>query len=181
MRLTRRIVVGLTVVLALSGLTAASAQAQHQDTILNRVLRHNSYTGEFDTLIAAVLCADPALIDVLDGGADLTVFLPTDYAFSQIGLDPQNVCEIDEETLTDILLYHATPGYRTLQSLTKARFVPMANGLDTVASTSYYRYKNRWYPQFFINEAQILNHAVPVYRGRIFVINGVLLPFTPTN
>ena len=132
MRLTRRIVVGLTVMVALSGLTAASAQAQYQDTILNRVLRYNSYTGEFDTLIAAVLCADPALIDVLDGGADLTVFLPTDYAFSRIGLNPQNVCEIDEETLTDILLYHATPGYRSLQSLTQARFVPMANGLDTV-------------------------------------------------
>ncbi len=172
---TRRALLVLTLAGVFTTLTAATSHAQYKDTILNRVLRYNAQTGEFDTLIAAVLCADPALIDVLDGGAVLTIFLPTDSAFSQLGLDPETVCELDQETLTDILLYHATPGLRTLQSLTNEQFVEMANGLDTQFFVQYYQYKKKWYPRIFINDAQILNHAIPVYQGYIFVINQVLL------
>jgi uncharacterized surface protein with fasciclin (FAS1) repeats len=180
-RITRRALLVLTLAGVFTTLPAATSHAQSQDTILNRVLRYNAQTGEFDTLIAAVLCADPALIDVLDGGAALTVFLPTDAAFAQLGLDPQTVCELDQETLTDILLYHVTPGLRSLHSLTNERLVEMANGLDTEFFVQYYQHKKRWYPRVFINDAQILNHAVPVYRGYIFVINQVLLPFTPAS
>ncbi len=67
--------------------------------------------GTFKTLLAAVGCADPAVGKALMSGRQLTVFAPTDAAFSKLGLTPDNVCTaLPKAKLTKILLYHVVSG-----------------------------------------------------------------------
>lgn len=46
-----------------------------------------TYAGYFDTLIAGVLAADPAVAATLSGNGQHAVFAPTDDAFARLGLD----------------------------------------------------------------------------------------------
>jgi len=64
------------------------------------------FAGQFDTLIAAVLAADPAVVQRLTAKRQSTVFAPTDGAFEALGLTPANIGTLDEGALTQILLYH---------------------------------------------------------------------------
>jgi uncharacterized surface protein with fasciclin (FAS1) repeats len=67
--------------------------------------------GSFKTLLAAVACADPAVGKALTGKGKLTVFAPTDAAFSAAGLTAENICTtVPKAKLTKILLYHVLPG-----------------------------------------------------------------------
>ena len=67
--------------------------------------------GNFKTLLAAVGCADPAVGKAITSGKQLTVFAPTDAAFSAAGLTPANVCTaLPKAKLTKILLYHVVSG-----------------------------------------------------------------------
>jgi uncharacterized surface protein with fasciclin (FAS1) repeats len=71
------------------------------------------FAGQFDTLIAAVLAADPAVLATLTGNGQHTVFAPTDDAFAALGLDETNIgTELPQDVLTQILLYHVAPGRR---------------------------------------------------------------------
>ena len=70
------------------------------------------YEGAFDTLVAAVLAADPAVLETLTGKGQFTVFAPTDDAFEALGLTPENVGGLDQGALTNILLYHVAKGRR---------------------------------------------------------------------
>ncbi|WP_169976856.1 fasciclin domain-containing protein [Tautonia rosea] len=157
------------------GLAAAPARVNAQ-TILERVVNYNIHTGEFDTLIAAVLAADPMILDALSGPGPLTVFLPTDAAFFQIGLTPENVGQIGRETLTEILLYHATTGARPLHDLFAQRNVMMLNG-----GMTYFSIRRPWphHLWVYINDSRILNHAVLTSNGAIYIIDQVLLPMQP--
>ena len=68
---------------------------------------------EFTILLAAVLAADPAVVETLsDPAQDLTVFAPTDAAFEAaleaLGLTAEEL--LANEGLTGILLYHVMSG-----------------------------------------------------------------------
>ena len=73
------------------GLLSAGAHAEGPQggpnkgpTIVDVAIGINSegpYKGMFDILIAAVLAADPAVVETLDGRGQHTVFAPTDAAF----------------------------------------------------------------------------------------------------
>ena len=68
--------------------------------------------GEFKTLVAAVLAADPAVVATLSEQRQLTVFALTDAAFAKLGLNAGNVGTLPKAALTQILLYHVAPGAR---------------------------------------------------------------------
>jgi len=84
--------------------------------------------GQFDTLIAAVLVADPAVLETLSGYGQRTVFAPTDDAFAALGLDESNVGDLDQTVLTQILLYHVAPGRRAAVSVTRKNRIRMLFG-----------------------------------------------------
>lgn len=84
--------------------------------------------GLFDTLIAAVLVADPAVLGTLSSYGQHTVFAPTDDAFAALGLDESNVGDLDQTVLTQILLYHVSPGRRAANSVTNKRRIRMLFG-----------------------------------------------------
>lgn len=80
----------------------------------------------FDTLVAALSCT--GLVDALNGKGQFTVFAPTDNAFASLGLNPDNVCTIPSDALSDILLYHVTQGRRISRSVLAANSYQMLNG-----------------------------------------------------
>lgn len=128
----------------------------------------------FDTLIAAVLVADPVVAETLGGSGQHTVFAPTDDAFAAVDIDCDAVvamAETDEgrEALTDILLYHVAHGRRDAEDVLESKqirtllgkFVGQEAGVltDTSCMTS-----------------NIVMPDVAASNGIIHVIDGVLIP-----
>ena len=122
--------------------------------------------GEFDVLQAAVTRAQ--LVDALSGGAQLTVFAPTDAAFvstlatgsEAAAIEAVNSLPVD--VLTNILLYHVTEGRRQSRSVLAAPEYEMLNGgtltRDELAAAGF---------------AQT---DISASNGIVHVINAVLMP-----
>ncbi len=142
-------------------------------TIVDVAVFVNTQSGEFETLIAAINAADPAVAATLTGGGQHTVFAPTDQAFANLGLNPGNLCLLSTEELTKILLFHVANGRRdagdvtssdTIRTLLGTR-LEQANGVltDQLGRTS-----------------AIVIPDVPAANGIIHVVADVVLPFAPT-
>jgi transforming growth factor-beta-induced protein len=135
-------------------------------TLVEVALAVNAETGEFSTLIAAVLAA--GLADELSARGQRTVFAPTDDAFEKLGLDAGNIGSLPTDALQNILLYHVTPGRREAASVVGASRLRMANGgftqVQVVNGIPY------------INDARIVGTDVFAENGVIHVIDSVLLP-----
>lgn len=131
----------------------------------------------FDSLVAAVGSADPAVGDALTGSAPLTVFAPTDAAFAAAS---SITATLDQAGLTDVLLYHVVPGALTAEDLTfdasdlfngesSTLFATTANGADLRIDVT---------PMgVWLNEtAMVSTPNVVAKNGIIHAIDGVLLP-----
>ena len=130
------------------------------------------YAGQFDTLIAAVLAADPAVVARLTAKRQSTVFAPTDGAFEQLGLTPENVGDIDEGFLTQVLLYHVVNGRRDANDvLASDRLRTLQGGFLTQSAGRLTDNLDR--------EATIIVTDVPASNGIIHAIDAVVLPFAP--
>jgi uncharacterized surface protein with fasciclin (FAS1) repeats len=91
--------------------------------------------GKLDTLLTAATCDyfDEAVVNLLAGNKRHTLFAPTDDAFEQLGLRPDNVCatfEADPSGLFNILAYHVTEGRRFSNSVFNKRSVKMVGMLN---------------------------------------------------
>jgi uncharacterized surface protein with fasciclin (FAS1) repeats len=135
-------------------------------TIVDVALAVNEDTGEFSTLIAAVVAAD--LVDALSGNGQLTVFAPTDAAFAELDLNADNIGDLDTETLTGILLYHVAKGRRMAEDVVSSEQIRMLNGQFTQISLMD--------GGAYINDSMIVATDVPADNGVIHVIDAVLLP-----
>lgn len=136
-------------------------------TIVDTALAINAETGEFSTLIAAVV--GTGLVETLDGNRQFTVFAPTDAAFAALGLDADNVVDaLGVETLTEILLYHVAPGRRDSGSVLESSRV------RTISRDFLFPSIRDGLP--FINDSQIVIPDVETDNGIIHVIDAVLLP-----
>ncbi|MFQ3567799.1 MAG: fasciclin domain-containing protein [Aggregatilineales bacterium] len=132
--------------------------------------------GEFTTLLAAVMAADPAVLEALsDPDASLTVFAPTDAAFAALGEDTINAVVSDQELVTNILLYHVIAGrissVQLVEMLTDAMGeleVETLQGSTVVFTTTD--------EGIFINDAQIIMTDIDAGNGVIHVIDAVILP-----
>lgn len=145
--------------------TADAARPGNQ-SIVDIAIAVNEDTGEFSTLIAALIAAD--LVDALSASTQYTVFAPTDEAFGELGLDAGNVGTLDGALLTDILLYHVTDGRRISQSLLRARQLTMLNGDRAYLSFDGQTLK--------IDEASVVGADIAASNGVIHIIDTVLLP-----
>jgi uncharacterized surface protein with fasciclin (FAS1) repeats len=100
-------------------------------SIVDTVIDLNSsgeFAGEFDTLIAAILAADPLILDTLSGEGEFTVFGPTDEAFAALEITPDNVGDLDQVFLTDVLLYHVSAGRKLAADVLAAEQIEMLKG-----------------------------------------------------
>jgi uncharacterized surface protein with fasciclin (FAS1) repeats len=108
---------------------AAAAKKSEQPSIVEIALGNPA----FSTLVAAVVKAD--LVDTLNGKRQFTVFAPTNDAFDaaaeallgpgSTGLDL--VEGLDVDVLTEVLLYHVSPGNRLSNSVLPAQRIRMMN------------------------------------------------------
>jgi uncharacterized surface protein with fasciclin (FAS1) repeats len=121
---------------------------------------------DFSTLVAAVVAAD--LVDALNGDRQLTVFAPTNAAFAALGLNADNVGDLPKDALTDILLYHVTPGRRIAKSVVNTPRLQMLNGDAATISRSAGSVR--------INESTIAATDISARNGIVHVIDAVLLP-----
>jgi uncharacterized surface protein with fasciclin (FAS1) repeats len=162
------IFVALLALLAFTAVAAPAAQAAPKGpTIVDVAIAVNADSGEFSTLIAAVLAADPAVLTTLTGNGQFTVFAPTDAAFAALGLDASNVGDLPQDALTNILLYHVARGNRDAAVVTTSSQIRMLNGQFAAITVNGGAY---------IDNAQIIATDVPAANGVIHVIDAVLLP-----
>ena len=165
--------------LALAILMAATAvpalAAPPGPTIVDVAIAANSdgpYAGAFDTLIAALLAADPAVISTLDGNGQFTVFAPTDEAFAALNLTPDNIDSLDQGFLTDVLLYHVARGRRDAADvLDSDRIRTLQRGFLFQDGGTLTDNLNR--------EANIIVTDVEAANGIIHAIDAVVLPYAP--
>jgi uncharacterized surface protein with fasciclin (FAS1) repeats len=160
----------LVLLVALFALAFASFSpalaAGEKVTIVGKALEINASTGEFSTLIAAVVAAD--LVDTLNGNRQFTVFAPTDAAFAKLGLNAGNIGSLPKDVLTNILLYHVAPGERFAADVVNSEKIRMMNKSFAnveVNETGAY-----------IDGAKIIAVDVDVDNGVIHVVDTVLLP-----
>lgn len=130
----------------------------------------------FDTLLAAVGAADPAVAAALtDPASNLTVFAPTNEAFEALGEETLNAVLADQEQLTGILLYHVIDGGLLAADVVAAAGTDgqltattlQGGTLDITIDAD---------GNVFVNGIQVISFDIQAENGVIHVIEGVLLP-----
>lgn len=128
----------------------------------------------FRTLNQALHCT--GLNTALFSG-EKTIFAPTDQAFSKLGLDRHNVCDLSVEDLTAILLYHVKDGI-VKNSDVGCQLVLDGNILQ-VKKDRRKRFINDVRNTFTFRQSSNGRHNCPDYYLKVFAINEVLT--VPTN
>jgi uncharacterized surface protein with fasciclin (FAS1) repeats len=155
----------------------ASAKGPKGPTVVDVAIAINSdgpFAGQFDTLIAAVLVADPIVLDTLSGNGKRTVFAPTDDAFAALGLDASNIGTLPTDFLTQVLVYHVARGERTAADVVPAERIRMLGGgflYKEAGSTTLVDNLGR--------SANIIVTDVKAANGVIHAIDAVVLPALP--
>jgi uncharacterized surface protein with fasciclin (FAS1) repeats len=162
----RRLVLSITAAAIAIGMVAGpvAAKPAPSPTIVDIAIGNDN----FDTLVAAVLAADPAVLKTLSAKGQRTVFAPTDDAFAALGITPDNVATLGSDTLTAILLYHVAPGARDAADVvSSSRIRTLSGGFLRVSLSGGAAY---------VNDSQIIATDIKASNGIIHVIDAVLLP-----
>lgn len=172
----RKIILPILLILVASASSILVATAAPPGpTIVDVAIAVNSdgpFAGQFDTLIAAVLAADPAVIETLSGNGQFTVFAPTDDAFDALDLNETNVGSLPQDVLTDILLYHVARGRRysgdviestRIRTMLKSFLLQDAGTLTDNLG----------------RQANIIVTDIEAANGIIHAIDAVVLPYAP--
>jgi uncharacterized surface protein with fasciclin (FAS1) repeats len=166
----------LPVLLMLCGLPIlATMAAPPGPTVVDVAIAINSegpFAGQFDTLIAAVLAADPAVLETLAGNGQFTVFAPTDDAFATLDITPENVDELDKGFLADVLLYHVARGRRYSSAVLESTRI-------RVLYKSFLYQDSGTLMDNLGREANIIVTDVEAANGIIHAIDAVVLPYAP--
>ncbi len=162
----------LAVLLLFAGSAAPAFAAPPGPSIVDVAIAVNAETGEFSTLIAAVLAADPAVVQTLSGNGQFTVFAPTDAAFAELGLNADNVGDLDQGALTQILLYHVLRGRRNSSAILGSNRLRTLQGGFLLQSGGILT-------DNLGRESSIILTDVEAANGIIHAIDTVVLPFVP--
>jgi uncharacterized surface protein with fasciclin (FAS1) repeats len=166
----RRLVLSLTAAALAIGIVAGpvAARTAPPANIVDTAIAVNAQSGEFSTLIAAVLAADPAVLKTLTQQRQLTVFAPTDAAFAKLGLNAGNIDTLPKADLTQILLYHVAPGARYAADVVdSSRIRTLERGFLKVSIMG---------DSAYVNDSKIIATDIKATNGVIHVIDTVLLP-----
>ena len=172
----KKIIISTIMALALViPLTVPAVAAPPGPTIVDVAIAVNSegdFAGEFDTLIAALLAADPAVLKTLSGNGQFTVFAPTDDAFAKLHLNPGNIGSVPQAFLTDVLLYHVARGRRDAEDVLASSRIRMLKG-------GFLMQAGGVLTDNLGREANIIVTDVPAANGIIHAIDEVVLPYLP--
>ena len=160
-------------ILGLVGLLTAAVAAPAsaaRPTLLSRAAAINAETGEFSTLIS-LASQYPGIVDALSGKQQLTLFAPTDAAFSGLvellaSLDLE-LSDLTSEQIATVLTYHVLPGRWSADRLSGQTSLTMFSGEVATVSTN---------GGVWINDANVIIADVAASNGFIHAIDSVLLP-----
>jgi len=152
---------------------AASMKGPNIVELALKVNAEGAYAGTFDTLIAALLTADPQVIGTLSGKGKYTVFAPTDDAFAALGLNPSNIGTLDNTFLSNVLLYHVAPGERFAED------VVSSERIRTLYKDFLFSSPSAELTDALGRKANILLTDIAASNGVIHVIDAVVLPYAP--
>jgi uncharacterized surface protein with fasciclin (FAS1) repeats len=144
-------------------------------TIVETVIGANAkgpFAGQFDTLLAAILSADPAILETLSGEGEFTVFGPTDEAFAALDITPENVADLDQAFLTEVLLYHVALGRLLAADVLATDQIEMLQGGSLMQAGGVLT-------DNLGREANIIATDVEASNGVIHAIDAVVLPKAP--
>ena len=124
--------------------------------------------GSFDTLVAAVSAAD--LVGALQGEGPLTVFAPSDAAFSRLpaGLVSALLLPENQAKLQELLLYHVVAGRVLAGDLDFYQRVPTLQGTSVSIV--------KWFGNVWVNTSRVTTPDVLATNGVIHVVDKVLIP-----
>jgi transforming growth factor-beta-induced protein len=164
-------IAALAAALTVMSIPAASAERfKPGDDSIAEIAVEN---GNFETLVAALSCT--GLVGaVADEDAELTVFAPTDTAFAGLGLNQDNVCDLDTSTLTTILLYHVVDERRPSPSVINGK----NKSIEMLAGGAIYPV-GKGSLTLNDNNDRGVNIVIPdvlASNGIIHVVDNVLLP-----
>jgi transforming growth factor-beta-induced protein len=172
-------VVLVAVLFAMTAVPTFAIKPEERASIIDVALDVNAATGSFDILIGAVLAADEAIFNTLDGNGQFTVFAPTDAAFETLfGLPEADILAYltsiedgseAQANLTGTLLYHVARGNREAAEVLSSDQIRMLSGDFTYISIQE--------DMPYINQAQIIIPDVTMPdNGVIHAIDAVLIP-----
>jgi uncharacterized surface protein with fasciclin (FAS1) repeats len=156
----------------------AAKAAPPGPTIVDVALAANAqggpFEGQLDSLITAVVNADPIVLDTLAGNGQFTVFAPTDAAFEALGLTPEAIVDLassagGQALLTDVLLYHVAHGRRDSTAVLGSQRIRVLKGGFVFQAGGTLTDNNGRSVGFVAVD-------VPAANGIIHVIDTVLLP-----
>ena len=162
----KKLVPILVVAAALVGSTAATAQAQPQQS--RDIVQTAVAAGQFKTL--ARLLSRAGLVGALEKPGPYTVFAPTDAAFAKVPRQTLDALLADKAKLKAVLLYHVVSGKvvaADVVKLSSARTLEGKRVRIKVADTNV-----------FVNTAKVTKPNVMASNGVIHVVNRVLIPPT---
>ncbi len=175
MKLTRIVLALIVLIMAAAAIAPAVQAAPKGPTLVETAIAVNSsgpFAGQFDTLIAAVLAADPAVLATLSGNGQFTVFAPTDDAFAAMGLDENNIGTVDQGFLTDVLLYHVARGRRYSGDVLDSERIRTLN-------RGFLLQDGGVLTDNLDRDATIIVTDVEAANGVIHAIDAVVLPYAP--
>lgn len=120
-------------------------------------------TGDVRFTTLVTLVSDSRLLPPLEGPEPLTVFVPTNQAFMDLGLPP----DTDQDTITSVFLYHVIDGK-----------VPLGNGLSVMTLNGAEVILTVTETETKVNDANI-EEMIPASNSIVYVIDLVLIP--PSN
>ncbi|GLW11037.1 hypothetical protein Misp01_61650 [Microtetraspora sp. NBRC 13810] len=121
---------------------------------------------KLSTLSKAIKAAD--LTQRLDSAKDITVFAPTDDAFSEISKDELDKLLANKQQLRRILSYHVVEGKKTKADLSNATLTTMEGGQLTVKGSGN---------DYTVNDdAKIECGGIPTKNATVYLIDKVLMP-----
>lgn len=141
--------------------------AEFQGTIVDAAVA----TPELSTLVGLVTQA--GLVDALSAPGSLTVYAPTNSAFSSVPSSVLNAIAEDAGLLTAVLTYHVSPG-----KVDPRQFKAAKERKTLLSNQSVFVDFDRNGPK--VNQSTANCQGVQTTNGTVWLINSVLLPqFNP--
>lgn len=158
----------LLLIVAATTLVMSPVMAGHHGKMKADIVETAAGAGTFNTLIAAAKAA--GLVDALKGDGPLTVFAPTDDAFSALPagtietlLKPEN-----KDQLATILKFHVIAGDFGSETLADGASLATLAGIDANITKTE--------GGFNIENARIVTTDIDTSNGVVHVIDRVILP-----